>query len=278
MPLQSVVNPNLDNLNQALSTTSDPTFNTVSVSGSPVSSLQVATKAYVDNVAAGIKFHQAVVAATTVAFAGSTYNNGTNGVGATISSMTNISIGTIDGVTVAVGDRILVKSQPSPSQNGIYTVTALGGIGVGPWILTRATDADNNPTGEMSAGDFCFVTSGNTNIGSGFINISTANPIEIGNSNIAYTQFSAVESLTAGAGLTKVGVTIDVGTASNSRIIINTDSIDLANVARSNTTGNIGNTFIQSFTSDSYGRVTGSVLASVASARDTEVRLLMEVI
>lgn len=277
MPLQSVVNPNLDNLNQALNTTSNPTFNTVSVSGDPVSSLQVATKAYVDNFVAGINFHSPVVAATTVAFAGFTYNNGTNGVGATLTSTTNTSIGTIDGVTVAVGDRILVKSQASSIQNGIYTVTAVGSVSA-PWVITRATDADNNPTGEMAVGDFCFVVSGSTNAGYSFVNNSPTTPIVIGNSNITYTQFSAAESLTAGAGLVKTGVTLGVGTASNTRIIINADDIDLANVARNNTTGNIGNTFIQSFTSDTYGRVTGSVLASVASARDTEIRLLMEVI
>ena len=276
MPLQSVVNPNLDNLNQALSTTSNPTFNTVSVSGSPVSSLQVATKAYVDNIAAGINFHQPVVAATSGNLDG-TYNNGTDGVGATITKASNGSIGTIDGATVTVGDRILLRAQTDNKQNGIYTITAVGSVSA-PWVVTRATDADNNPAGEMATGDLCFVTAGSTNKGYAFVNNSTANPIVIGTDAITYATFSAAESLTAGAGLVKTGVTLDVGTASNTRIIINADDIDLANVARNNTTGNIGNTFIQSFTSDSYGRVTGSVLASVASARDTEIRLLMEVI
>lgn len=277
MPLQSVVNPNLDNLNQPLNTTSNPTFNTVSVSGDPVSSLQVATKAYVDNVASKINFHQAVVAATTENLLGGVYNNGTDGVGATITKNSNGSIGTIDGATVLVGDRILVRAQATSSQNGIYTITAVGD-GSSPWVITRATDADNSPVGEMATGDFCFVTSGTANKGYAFVNTSTANPIVIGTDAITYAQFSAAESLTAGAGLVKTGVTLDVGTASNTRIVVNTDNIDLANVARNNTTGSIGNTFIQSFTSDTYGRVTGSVLASVASARDTEVRLLMEVI
>lgn len=276
MPLQSVVNPNLDNLNQPLNTTSNPTFNTVSVSGSPVSSLQVATKAYVDNIAAGIKFHEPVVAASTANLSGM-YSNGTSGVGATLTSATNASIPAIDGVSVAVGDRILLRAQGASVQNGIYVVTALGS-GAAPWVITRATDADNNPTGEMATGDLCFVTSGTTNVGYAFVNNSTANPIVIGTDNITYATFSAAESLTAGGGLVKTGVTLDVATASNTRIIINADSIDLANVARNDSNGNIGNTFIQSFTSDGYGRVTGSVLASVASARDTEIRLLMEVI
>jgi hypothetical protein len=241
-----------------------------------VSSLQVATKAYVDNVAAGLNFHQSVVAASTTDLAG-TYDNGTSGVGATLTSATNASIPTIDGASVLVGDRILLRAQNTPTQNGIYVVTASGG-GSAPWVITRATDADNSTAGELAPGDFCFVTSGNTNKGYAFINNSLSNPIVIGTTAVSYTQFSAAESLTAGAGLVKTGVTLDIGTASNTRIIINSDNIDLANVARSNTTGNIGNTFIQSFTSDSYGRVTGSVLASVASARDTEIKLLMEVI
>lgn len=276
MPLQSLVNPNLDNLNQPLDTTANPTFNTVSVSGSPVSSLQVATKAYVDNLVAGINFHAPVVAATAGNLAG-TYNNGTSGVGATITKASNGSIGTIDGATVIVGDRILLRAQTDNKENGIYTITAVGSVSA-PWVVTRATDSDNSIANELATGDFCFVTSGDTNKGYGYVNNSTVNPIVIGTSAITYVAFSAAESLTAGAGLVKTGVTLDVATASNTRIIINADSIDLANVARSNTTGNIGNTFIQSFTSDSYGRVTGSVLASVASARDTEIRLLMEVI
>lgn len=276
MPLQSVVNPNLDNLNQPLNTTANPTFNTVSVSGSPVSSLQVATKAYVDNLVAGINFHSPVVAATAGNLAG-TYNNGTSGVGATITKASNGSIGTIDGATVVVGDRILLRAQTDNKENGIYTITAVGSVSA-PWVVTRATDSDNSIANELATGDFCFVTSGDTNKGYGYVNNSTANPIVIGTSAITYVAFSAAESLTAGAGLAKTGVTLDVGTASNTRIIINADNIDLANVARNNTTGNIGNTFIQSFTSDTYGRVTGSVLASVASARDTEIRLLMEVI
>jgi hypothetical protein len=276
MPLQSLVNPNLDNLNQPLNTTANPTFNTVSVSGSPVSSLQVATKAYVDNLVAGINFHSPVVAATVGNLAG-TYNNGTSGVGATITKASNGSIGTIDGATVVVGDRILLRAQTDDKENGIYTITAVGSVSA-PWVVTRATDSDNSIANELATGDFCFVTSGDTNKGYGYVNNSTANPIVVGTSAITYVAFSAAESLTAGAGLAKTGVTLDIGTASNTRIVINADSIDLANVARSNTTGSNGNTFIQSFTSDSYGRVTGSVLASVASARDTEVRLLMEVI
>jgi hypothetical protein len=121
MPLQSLVNPNLDNLNQPLDTTANPTFNTVSVSGSPVSSLQVATKAYVDNLVAGINFHAPVVAATAGNLAG-TYNNGTSGVGATITKASNGSIGTIDGATVIVGDRILLRAQTDNKENGIYTI------------------------------------------------------------------------------------------------------------------------------------------------------------
>ena len=276
MPLQSLVNPNLDNLNQPLNTTANPTFNTVSVSGDPVSSLQVATKAYVDNFVAGINFHAPVVAATTGNLAG-TYNNGTSGVGATITKASNGSIGTIDGATVVVGDRILLRAQTDNKENGIYTITAVGSVSA-PWVVTRATDSDNSIANELATGDFCFVTSGDTNKGYGYVNNSTANPIVIGTSAITYVAFSAAESLTAGAGLAKTGVTLDIGTASNTRIVINADNIDLANVARNNTVGTNGNTFIQSFTSDTYGRVTGSVLASVASARDTEVRLLMEVI
>lgn len=73
------------------------------------------------------------------------YNNGASGVGATITGGVNGALGTINGVTVGVGDRILVKNQTSPAiqaiQNGIYIVTNAGSIST-KYILTRTTDSD----------------------------------------------------------------------------------------------------------------------------------------
>jgi phage-related tail fiber protein len=177
-----------------------------------------------------------------------TYSNGTSGVGATITKATDGSIGTIDGATVVVGSRILLKSQTDPKENGIYTVTAVGSVSA-PWVVTRATDADNNPSGELANGDFCFVTGGSTNAGYGYINSSTADPIVIGTDDVTYAVFNAAQIVVGGAGLAFTGNTLDIGTASTGRIVVNADNIDLASGIAT-----IGT--YKSVTVDTYGRVT----------------------
>jgi hypothetical protein len=179
------------------------------LSGAPTLDLHAVTKQYVDGLAAGINFHQPVVAATAGNLAG-TYNNGTSGLGATITAASNGSIGTIDGVSVSVGNRILLRAQTDARQNGIYTITAVGSAGA-PWVVTRATDADNNPTGEMHNGDFCFVTGGATNVSKGFL-VSTVGTITLGTTEISYAQFNASEAIIAGTGITKSGATIEIAT------------------------------------------------------------------
>jgi len=173
----------------------------LTLSGAPTSDLHAATKLYVDNVTAGINFHQSVHAASVNNLA-TIYNNGTDGVGATLTADTNRAFSTLDGESVVVGQRVLIKNQTDAKQNGIYTLTTNGSVSV-PWVLTRATDADNNPTGEMKNGDFTFVQSGTVNASIGFINNSATNPIVIGTDNISYTEFNAGKTIVAGSGLTE---------------------------------------------------------------------------
>jgi hypothetical protein len=179
----------------------------LTLSGPPTSDLHATTKLYVDGLAAGINFHEPVVAATVGNLAG-TYNNGTAGLGATLTKATNGSIEAIDGVTVTVGARILLRAQTDAKENGIYTVTDLGSVST-PWVITRATDADNSPSGELAAGDFCFVTFGSTNISRGFV-VSTIGAITVGTTPITYSQFNASEAIIPGAGIDKTGQTISV--------------------------------------------------------------------
>jgi hypothetical protein len=70
-----------------------------------------------------------------------TYSNGTSGVGATLTASGN-GVLQVDGVNAVLNDRILVKNQADPKQNGIYKVTTAGTISV-PYVLTRATDCDD---------------------------------------------------------------------------------------------------------------------------------------
>ena len=177
-----------------------PTFTgAVTLPGAPTSALHAATKQYVDDVTAGLNFHESVVVATTANIAG-TYSNGTSGVGATI-TVTATGVLTIDGVATALNDRILVKDQTTASQNGIYKVTTAGATGVSA-VLTRATDADNSPAGELKTGDFVFASSGTTNGGYGFVN-NTSGSITIGTTSVSYTTFNTAQAIIAGTGLTE---------------------------------------------------------------------------
>lgn len=81
--------------------------------------------------------NQSCAAATTGSLA-ATYANGTAGVGATLTASPGAALPTIDGVTLAAGNRLLVKNQTTASQNGIYVVTTA----TSPWVLTRTIDAD----------------------------------------------------------------------------------------------------------------------------------------
>jgi phage-related tail fiber protein len=131
----------------------------------------------------------------------------------------------------------LVKDQTTTANNGIYLCAT------GSW--TRTTDADTYS--ELVAA-FTFVEKGTTNADSGFICTIDAGGT-LGSTSITWAQFSGAGQITAGNGLTKTGNTLDVGTASSSRIVINADSIDLAS------SGVTPGTY-QSVTFDTYGRAT----------------------
>ena len=165
----------------------------------PSASTDAATKAYVDEVAQGLTVKAACKAATTgtlaVASGGTvTYNNGTAGVGATLT--TTGSYTTIDGVTLADNDRILVKNEAAPANNGIYVRT-------NATVLTRAADFDNSPAGEVS-GAFTFISGGDVNGDDGYV-CTTDNPVVMGTTAINFTQFSGAGTYTAGTGLTLTG-------------------------------------------------------------------------
>lgn len=115
-----------------------------------------------------------------------------------VATTTNISLsGTsaIDGVTLAPGDRVLVKNQSATNNNGIYIVSE------GGWA--RAADFDNSPEIEVRAGDFVFVTEGQTQADTGWV-LTNNGTIIIGSTGLTFAQFTGngVTSVAASGGTT----------------------------------------------------------------------------
>lgn len=181
----------------------------------PVNAQDAATKNYVDNVATGLDWKASVRVATTAALA------------ITSRTSTTLTLGgtslTIDGQTMANGDRVLVKNSTTGTgagtwDNGLYTV---GGIGSSV-VLTRATDGDT--WGELP-GSAVFVEVGTANSDTGWV-CTIDQGGTLGTTAITFAQFSGSGTYTAGNGLTLTGNTFDVVGTTN-RISVAADSIDI---------------------------------------------------
>jgi len=147
----------------------------------------LATQQYVDAATAGLNVHDAVKAATT----------------ADVNLSNALENGdTLDGVTLATNDRVLVKNQTTKSDNGIYVVQASG-------AAVRATDYNSTP--EVDAGDFVFVQAGTVNGKTGWVQTNTITTI--GSDDIEFTQFSGAGTYSAGNGLTLTGTVFSINTS-----------------------------------------------------------------
>lgn len=194
---QDHVHPN-QRIDQLLTPTADVAFGTRKITGlgDPTNPQDAATKFYVDSVAQGIDAKQSVKAATTA-------------------NITLSGAQTIDGVSVIAGDRVLVKNQTAPAENGIFVVAA------GAW--TRATDMD---TWAEVPSSFVFVEQGTTNADTSWVCSSDAGGT-LDTTSIVWFQFGSASAYLGGNGLVLTGNTFDVvGTAN--RIVANADSIDIA--------------------------------------------------
>ena len=181
----------------------------------PVDPNDAANKAYVDAVAEGLHIHASVQAATTAAITGSvTYDNGTSGVGATLT--TDTPINTLDGYSLVNGDRILIKNQANTGHNGIYIRTS-------STVFTRA--ADFNTVAEIASGDFLFVSNGTVNGKTGWVN--TSKSITVGTTAVVFEQFSGAGTYIAGSGLAFTGNTIDIVLQTNGGLEVVSDELGL---------------------------------------------------
>jgi hypothetical protein len=219
-------------LDQMAAPTASVALNSQRITGlaDPSGAQDAATKAYVDALKTGLDVKDSVRAATTA-------------------NITLSGTQTVDGVVLVANDRVLVKDQTTASGNGIYVVAA------GAW--TRALDADNTPGSEVTGGMFTFVTEGTVNADSGWV-LTTNDTIVLGTTALSFAQFSGAGQITAGAGLTKTGNTLDVASTGGGSLTIGVDSINLTSgIATAGT--------YRSVTVDTYGRVTAGTAPATFS-------------
>lgn len=176
----------------------------------PTSPQDSATKNYVDLAVQGLDAKASVHAATT----------------ANIATLAGGAPNTLDGVTLAANDRILVKDQTTQNQNGIYTVTTLGTGANGTW--SRASDAD---TWLELPSAYVWVEEGTVNKDTGWV-CTVDQTGTLGTTNVTWVQFSAAGAAIAGAGLTKAGNTFDVGAGTGITVAADTVAVDTAIIPR----------------------------------------------
>ncbi len=157
------------------------TDGTLAANSDTVLASQKATRTYVDAKVAGLSWKQAVRVATTApGTLSSSFENGD----------------TVDGVTLATGNRILIKDQSSGAENGIYTVNASG-------APTRATDADS---GVELVNASCYVSEGTANADLQFVCTTNAT-ISLGSTSLTFAQLSTGGTPSGSAGGDLVGST-----------------------------------------------------------------------
>ena len=183
----------------------------VTVTQDPTANFQLATKQYVDTlVSSGIHFHTPVRVESPINL-NATYNNGTSGVGATLTNAgTQVAL-VVDGITLSVNDRVLVYEQTNQTQNGVYVVTDVGS-GSTNWILTRSTDTDTyglTSSTKLGEGSTFFVQQGTTGAGETYV-CNTQGVIVFGTTNITFVQISATQIYSAGTGLTLTGTQFSI--------------------------------------------------------------------
>jgi hypothetical protein len=185
--------------------------------GTPTDGTDAATKNYVDSAAQGIDWKASVRAATTAAVTlASDLENGD----------------TLDGVTLATGDRVLVKNQSTGSENGIYVVKSSG-------APDRSTDADAGS--ELTSNFAVFVEEGTVNADQGYT-LTNNGSITIGTTALTFTQFTGLGQIIAGTGLDKTGNTLDI----DSTVTTNDGTQTLTNKSISGSANTITNVSLTS--------------------------------
>ena len=171
-----------------------------------------ATKLDIASLSSGLQIKQSVRATSTSDWAatrtaGTADASGGNGVGEYLTASSNGAL-IVDGVSLNVGDRVLLKDQVDSRQNGIYNVTNAGGSSAAA-VLTRATDADNSVDGEVREGMFAFTQEGTSNARDGYVLLASASRageiFQLGTDPLSFSQFTGAIPVQVGTGLSKDG-------------------------------------------------------------------------
>ena len=202
----------------SLGTMSTQNANNVAITGgtitgqsTPTNPSDVATKNYVDAATAGLSSRTSCRYATTGPLTAN-YSNGTAGVNAVLTNSGTLSAFQIDSTNVpAQYDRILVKDQSTPSQNGAYSLTTVGSGSVA-WQLTRVSDFDQGNPNEVVEGAFFIVEEGTLNGGKLWIETGVG-PFTVGTTPITFTQLNVSGTLLSSNNLSDVA---NIGTARTS--------------------------------------------------------------
>jgi len=192
-------------------TVTSAALTTGTITTAPAANTDIVNKTYVDTlVASGIHFHQPVMVESPTNL-NATYNNGTAGVGATLTNAgTQVEL-IIDGIFTSPGDRVLVYTQTNPIENGIYVVTTVGTVSTN-WVLTRSSDANTyviNSANGLSEGSTVFVQLGATGAGETYT-CNTSGVITFGTTAITFAQISSAQIYSAGTGLTLTGTQFSI--------------------------------------------------------------------
>jgi hypothetical protein len=206
-------------------TKSSPTFSGTVTVPTPVNATDASTKQYVDETAEGLRVKPAVEIATTENLT-ATYDNGSSGVGATLTATSNGAFPEIDGVTLTsttLGENgVLVKNQTNAAHNGRYNLTQVGDAS-NPWILTKCGLCDQS---NEIPGMYIFVKRGTFGTGTGWVaTVSNPSTYTVGTDNVSYIQFSGAGTYTAGSGLTLTGTQFSVTDDGHNHIISNVDGL-----------------------------------------------------
>jgi hypothetical protein len=143
----------------------------------------------------------------------------------------------VDGVSLSLGDRVLVIAQTTGTQNGLYYVTTVGSGSNGTWART----SDGNETGEIEAGMIVMVTAGNIYADTQW-KLITDDPITIGSTALTFVQNYSANSISGG--------TSNVAVFSNANVTVS--SAGTANVLTVSSTGTV-----TAGTASATGNITG---------------------